>query len=99
MAPQSAGTVVLADGGVARLVNDDFEMTPLREWQSAVSGARYPVEWRVTVPRHDIDLSVRAAVDDQEQVGVVRYWEGAVESYSDASEAVTGRGYLELTGY
>ena len=49
--------------------------------------------------RSDIELDVDAVVDDQEQVGIVRYWEGAIAVRVPGAPEVIGRGYLELTGY
>jgi predicted secreted hydrolase len=101
--PLSSGTWVDASGQTTGLKFDAFELTPLREWRSE-SGARYPVEWRVQVPALELNLTVRAALDQQEMrtegsTGV-SYWEGAIEVRgTQRGRAVTGRGYLELTGY
>lgn len=95
----SAGTVVGADGQVARVHTDEFTIEPTGTWTSPLSGATYPSGWRLRVPDHGIDLTVRpliesAEVDGSRSTGVV-YWEGPVE----ASGSATGEGYVELTGY
>ncbi|MBI1760225.1 MAG: carotenoid 1,2-hydratase [Acidobacteria bacterium] len=101
--PLSSGTLVAANGQTTGLKFDAFALTPLREWRSD-SGARYPVEWRVQIPARELELIVHAALDQQElrtegSTGV-SYWEGAIEvSGTQRGRAVTGRGYLELTGY
>jgi predicted secreted hydrolase len=101
--PLSSGTLVEANGQTTGLKFNAFELTPLREWHSN-SGARYPVEWHVQVPSRELALTVRAALDQQEMrtegsTGV-SYWEGAIEvSGTQRGRAVTGRGYLEMTGY
>jgi predicted secreted hydrolase len=50
-----------------------------------------------------MDLRVRAVLDAQEMTGEVSgisYWEGAIEvTGTRAGRPVTGRGYLEMTGY
>jgi predicted secreted hydrolase len=74
--------------------------TPGRQWTSAASKARYPVEWQVTTPAGR--FGVRALLDDQEldsrnSTGAV-YWEGLSDLLDDAGRRV-GRGYLEMTGY
>jgi predicted secreted hydrolase len=52
------------------------------------------------VPSAGLDLDVRPLLADQELHLSVRYWEGAVEvSGTRADHPVTGRGYVELTGY
>ena len=94
----SAGTFVDRAGKPHHLTVRDFELQPLKYWKSASDPARYPVEWRVRVPSLKIDVTCRAAIQNQELLstnGVNNYWEGAV-SYTGSQ---TGRGYLEMTGY
>ena len=101
--PWSSGTVVAGDG-VHRLRAGDYRLVPGRRWTSPDSGAAYPVEWRITVPALGIDLRAEAALDAQElrtgrSTGVT-YWEGAIDVRGTRGGAVvTGRGYLEMTGY
>jgi predicted secreted hydrolase len=72
---------------------------PLRHWQSARSGARWPVSMRIRVAGRELEL--RPLFDDQEldargSTGTT-YWEGAVVALEGGRRI--GRGYLELTGY
>lgn len=72
---------------------------PVREWRSPRTGARYPLEWQVTVG--DRVITLKPLMDDQENdasgsTGTI-YWEGAVRAFE--GEKPIGRGYLELTGY
>jgi predicted secreted hydrolase len=101
--PQSSGTLVETDGRARRLDAADFSLEPGRAWRSPVSGGSYPVEWRVAVPGERLDLAVRAAVDAQELHGLKSgfvYWEGTIDVKGSAGErAVSGTGYLEMTGY
>jgi predicted secreted hydrolase len=96
--PFSSGTLVERDGRTVRLGVGDFTVTPTRTWRSPGSGATYPVEWDVRVPKAGLALTVRAAVDAQElrtrRSTNVTYWEGAVRV-----EGTAGSGYLEMTGY
>jgi predicted secreted hydrolase len=100
----SSGTDVDASGAAVAILPGAFDLASGAVWQSPASGATYPTEWRITVPGRGLDLVVRAAVDDQElrtdrSTGVV-YWEGAVAvEGTRAGRPVTGRGYLEMTGY
>jgi predicted secreted hydrolase len=101
--PQSSGTIVQPGQPNRRLTAKDFAVTPGRLWTSPVSGARYPVEWRVSVPSEGLDLRVRPVVDSQELTGArsgVSYWEGAIDvEGTRAGQPAAGRGYLEMTGY
>lgn len=96
----SEGVVVGPNGGaVARIGRDDVTTTVLERWTSD-AGTTYPVRWRLQVPAHNVDVTVTAAFPDQVMDVSVRYWEGAVtvEGTSQGTP-VTGRGYLEMTGY
>lgn len=95
----SAGTLATAEGEVRRLARDDVDIAVLDYWDSP-RGGRYPHEWRLKVPREELDLQIVPAMADQELATFVRYWEGAVDvSGTRGGERVTGRGYVELTGY
>ena len=101
--PRSSGTLVDRGGRSRALETASFELDPGRIWLSPDTRGRYPVEWRVRLPAEGLDLAVRAAVDSQELNGLasgVAYWEGVVdvEGTRDGGP-VTGRGYLEMTGY
>jgi predicted secreted hydrolase len=100
--PQSSGSLVDPSGRATRLRAADYALAPGRRWTSPATRGAYPVEWAVTVPRAQLNLAVRAAVDAQELTGLsgVSYWEGAVEvTGTRAGHRVSGRGYLEMTGY
>jgi len=101
--PHSSGTLVAADGAARALTGATFTLEAGRPWRSPSTGATYPVEWRVRVPRERIDLTVRAAIDAQELSGLasgVAYWEGAVDVEGTGyGRPARGRGYLEMTGY
>ncbi len=96
----SYGAVVLPNGRVNKLDFDQVQLDILDTWQSTGSGVIYPCAWRLRVPEHAIDLTIRPAVAAQELDLSFRYWEGAVEfdGAVDGSD-VYGRGYVELTGY
>lgn len=103
--PHSSGTLVEPDGRTRTVTLESrFALTPGRLWTSPVSRARYPVAWHVSVPSARLDLDVTAALDDQElhtehSTGVT-YWEGAVDARGRSDDRpVSGRGYLEMTGY
>jgi predicted secreted hydrolase len=98
--PLSKGVVVQADGSARTLPLDAFEVEPTGSWASPIDGSVYPSGWRVRLPSEGLDLVVDPVLQDQELEVSFRYWEGAVDvtGSADGTE-VTGRGYVELTGY
>lgn len=95
----SAGTFIAADGSATYLANDEVDITVVDRWASPAGGS-YPSRWQLRVPRLGLDLAVVPVLPDQELLTTVRYWEGAVDvSGSREETAVSGRGYVELTGY
>jgi predicted secreted hydrolase len=102
--PNSAGTIVETNAQTRRLNAADFTMTPLREWSSTATGAHYPVEWTISMPAEQTELHVSPLIDHQELVTRkstgIAYWEGAVTVTGTwHGQSVSGRGYMELTGY
>lgn len=78
----------------------EVQMRPGREWASAATGARYPVEWSIETPagRHTVRALVDAQeLDNRQRTGTV-YWEG-ISSLHDEEGRRIGLGYLEMTGY
>ena len=74
----------------------EVQFKALRKWRSA-RGTEYPVETELRFSPHII--RTKPTIDDQElstrRPAPVTYWEGLVQ----AEGTLTGRGYLELTGY
>ena len=102
--PVSSGTLVFADGRTQSLTARDLTIEPLSHWTSPQSKARYPQRWRIAAPNVGLSLDVRSLLADQELNTAhstrVTYWEGAVSARGQAQgAAVTGRGYVEMTGY
>lgn len=97
--PLSSGTLVRTDGTSVHLRNDDFDVDVLDQWRSA-EGVSYPSRWRLRVPSIALDVEVEPMLADQELAATFRYWEGIVRgSGVAAGEAITARGFVELTGY
>ncbi len=95
----SAGTLTLADGSTVHLSTHDLSVEVLDTWQSP-RGGRYPIAWQIAVPEYKLNLTVDPVLDAQELVTTVRYWEGAVDVSGERGDTpITGRGYVELTGY
>ncbi|WP_305044702.1 lipocalin-like domain-containing protein [Geoalkalibacter sp.] len=97
--PASKGILVEADGQSRLLRDEEVELEVLEHWRSPRGGI-YPARWRLRVPREDLDLRVTPLLADQELAVSIRYWEGAVGvTGSRAGRPLSGRGYVELTGY
>lgn len=84
---------IAPDGTLTPYYGDAVTVTPLRV--APVAGRDVPVDWRLTLPARDIDLTVRAINDDSWQATLFPYWEGPVSA--TGSHAATG--FLEMTGY
>lgn len=97
----SSGSFIAADGSVHHLRSDELRLTPVKFWQSTKTKGRYPVGWKVEVPALSLALDVNTPVEGQELALVpVAYWEGLIDVRgTSAGNAVSGHGYLELTGY
>ncbi len=93
------GTYVDAKGKASHLTSEMIEVRATGNWTSSRTGATYPSGWRLRIPSRRLDLTIKPVILDQEldtraSTGVA-YWEGAVE----VTGSVSGRGYVELTGY
>ena len=95
----SAGTWTSADGTSRHLDRDDVTITVLDTWASPEGGI-YPSRWEIHLPAERLELQVSPVLADQELFTTVRYWEGAVDvTGTRVGSEITGRGYVELTGY
>jgi predicted secreted hydrolase len=98
--PFSSGTLVALDGSTRHLSHEDFEIGVGATWRSPRSGATYPARWTVEVPAADLTLEIEPYLADQELNVSYTYWEGAVRiSGEQAGSAISGSGYVEMTGY
>jgi predicted secreted hydrolase len=100
----SSGSLITSDGRVIHIRREQMRITPLAKWTSKVSGATYPMGWRVELPRFGVTLTVNPLMREQELVTKgstqVTYWEGACDvTGSFAGSAVRGEAYVEMTGY
>ncbi|HEX6542152.1 MAG TPA: lipocalin family protein [Ktedonobacterales bacterium] len=100
----TVGTYVAPDGTAHEIPAADVRFEVLGHWTSPHTGGVYPSSWRVTISNPAVSLTLTPALRDQELVTAqstgVAYWEGAVRITGKANgAAVTGQGYVELTGY
>jgi predicted secreted hydrolase len=100
----SSGSLIASDGTVIHIRRDQMRIQPLGRWRSSRSGATYPMGWRISVPAFGIAVVLDPLMRNQELITRsstnVTYWEGAVGvSGSFGNVAVSGSGYVEMTGY
>jgi predicted secreted hydrolase len=101
--PRSSGTLMEGDGRTRHLTAADFTLATTGARFTAPSGATYPVGWTIGIPGEGLTLTVSTPLANQELLTLgagVAYWEGMVQVAGSArGRPVTGRGYLEMTGY
>ena len=100
----SSGTLVDASGRASSLNRDDLMLQTLDHWTSPRTGAVYPSGWRLAIQPIALELDITPGLRDQEMetpgTTNITYWEGSVSvSGSSRGQAVSGTGYVELTGY
>jgi predicted secreted hydrolase len=96
----SSGTLIGPNGETRHLTREDFRITTESTWKSPHSGGLYPARWKLSVPSAELELDIQPQLADQELNVSFIYWEGAVSfSGTHHGNAVTGYGYVELTGY
>jgi len=103
--PRSSGTLVGADGRATHLSAADFTLVPGGPVYRSANGATYPVAWTIALPSLDLSLKITTPLNAQElsfegSTGIA-YWEGLIDVAGQVAGGtpVTGRGYLEMTGY
>jgi predicted secreted hydrolase len=98
--PMSSGSRIDADGERAPLLWSDVQLEVVDWWTSPETDVQYPSSWRLRVPTQGLELRIEPVVDDQELRLSVLYWEGAVKVEGEREGLpISGRGYVELTGY
>jgi len=98
--PHSCGKWVGADGSITNIGLDDFNLTSTKYWRSPATKANYPVEWKLQIPKLNLELMITPRVQDQELNLSVVYWEGAIKLRGEREQKpIDGVGYMELTGY
>lgn len=100
----SSGTFVEADGAFFELPATAFAIASSGRWTSPESGGTYPMGWTLDYPGRQLSLVIEPVLEAQEldtrDSTMVTYWEGAVDITGTlAGAGITGRGYVEMTGY
>jgi predicted secreted hydrolase len=98
--PFSEGLWVDSLGLTRRISPEEVDLEVLEEWESPRGGATYPARWHLSIPALALELDLEPLIPDQEMDLSIRYWEGAVRvEGTRGRRGVTGKGYVELTGY
>lgn len=96
---RSAGSWIAVDGQTMPLSSNDVAIEVRDRWHSP-QGGEYPIDWYMRVMPLALQLHVSPVIAAQEFGTGIRYWEGAVDVAGRRNGApITGRGYVELTGY
>ena len=101
----SAGTYVDREGKTTHLRSSDFKLQSTGEkWTSPLTGAEYPIHWKIAIAKLGIELEARTSLESQEVTSKSKlapnYWEGAIVITGQRnSQPLSGTGYLEMTGY
>jgi predicted secreted hydrolase len=101
----SAGTYVDASGKTTHLHSSDFKLEPVGEkWTSPLTGAAYPIRWKISIPELALELEAKTPLASQELTAnsnlSPNYWEGGIVlTGTRKAQPLSGVGYLEMTGY
>lgn len=96
------GECLWRDAGnrLSRFDRREMTLVPEATWEDPDSGARYPLNWRLTVPTLRLNLAVTPVLDDQALDFALPLWSGAVAADGRFGDAkIRGRGLLELSNY
>ena len=96
------------DGNPTTLAYNEYKTTIMDWWTSPKSGAKYPIKQSITVAKLGLNLTITPIIDDQEfnVKSHTIYYEGSVKIAgvhinlkTHELNAISGWGFLELTGY
>lgn len=99
ISPFSSGTNINETGETINIKMDEFSIEVLDTWKNQEQ-IQYPRRWKIVLEPYNIELEIIPVINDQEVTLFFQYWEGAVTVQGTVNgEAVSGYGYVELTGY
>ena len=83
-------------GMTESLLDTDFSITPGEKWTSSKSKIEYPIEWKIEIPKKNINIAVKSINNNSEFDAMLTsyniYWEGSVKVQGSHS----GQGFMEL---
>lgn len=92
--PHIFGTLSTNDGKVVQLQESDIQLEPLK-LTTLPNNKTLPLQWRIVIPKYQIDLTTSAVNNQLWLPFIIPYWEGPIET--KGSHNVTG--FMQLTGY
>ncbi len=97
-------TLVDPSGAATHIDGEDITIDVLDTWTSPHTGGEYPAGWRITIPAHEISMTLTPLLDDQEFTLAFPpntiYWEGLTATdITFRGAPVGGSAYVELVGY
>ena len=98
------GTYIPADSDPVHLPGNDISLDSTGTWTSSVTGAVYPMNWKLRVDSLELDLTLTPSMEEAEfalsAFIPMIYWEGSVVATGTRNGApVAGRGFVEMVGY
>ncbi|SMO45863.1 lipocalin-like domain-containing protein [Gracilimonas mengyeensis] len=96
----TTGSLIDPAGNKTTITPEDVELEVQDTWLSPHSGAEYPSQWTMRIPRFDLQLDLATLFPDQEMDVSVRYFEGTLSvSGNMEGKSLGGNGFIEMTGY
>ena len=89
----TSATWITADGRSEPIAPGALKLTPLDTEQ--VAGREVPVRWRVELPGKGVDITTTPLNRQSWMATLFPYWEGPISF----TGTMSGKGYLEMTGY
>jgi len=102
--PFSRAELIKADGTKEEVLLSEIKFEKKIFWESDKTEARYPVSWRIEIPRWNLAIDVEPYMESCELLTpkstMTAYWEGPIKvSGKLADKNISGQGYLEMCGY
>jgi len=95
----SNGCIVNRNGEKENINLNEVVLQIIDYWEND-EGKKYPSGWILKIPSKKTELKIIPAIKNQELKLAIRYWEGSVKIEGIyEGMPVSGRGYVELTGY
>lgn len=88
-----SGSYVEPDGTTTSLSSAELDLQPVG--QTKIADRAYPLTWRLSLAKQNIELKLQASKTNQINPGRFEYYEGALK----ISGSHSGSGFMELTGY
>ncbi len=93
---------IVIDPAGRRSSYQDFSLEPVSFWTSTKTFNRYPIRWRLRIPKAQIELEAEAELPEQELVTLLSapaFWEGRVKLSGHFAGALCGGlGFVERSG-